>query len=56
MNYEEDGSGSGGYAKEMSDGYKQAEAQLMLDQVNSPSRDPCLTLTSDLGIFPSKAM
>ncbi|KAL3908523.1 MAG: hypothetical protein SGPRY_009762 [Prymnesium sp.] len=33
VNYEEDGSGSGGYAKEMSDGYKQAEAQLMLDQL-----------------------
>ncbi|KAL1530826.1 hypothetical protein AB1Y20_001722 [Prymnesium parvum] len=30
--YEEDGSGAGGYAKEMSEGYKQAEAQLMLEQ------------------------
>lgn len=30
--FEEDGSGSGGYAKEMSDGYKAAEAQLMIDE------------------------
>jgi NAD(P) transhydrogenase len=29
---EEDGSGAGGYAKEMSDDYKHAQAQLMLDQ------------------------
>ena len=30
VDYEEDGSGQGGYAKEMSDGYKEAERQLML--------------------------
>mmetsp|Transcript_4609 Transcript_4609/g.14193 ORF Transcript_4609/g.14193 Transcript_4609/m.14193 type:complete len:864 (-) Transcript_4609:28-2619(-) len=32
VDYQEDGSGSGGYAKEMSDGYKAAEAKLMLEQ------------------------
>ena len=30
--YKEDGSGSGGYAKEMSDGFKQAQAAMMLEQ------------------------
>lgn len=30
--FKEDGSGSGGYAKEMSDGYKAAESKLMLEQ------------------------
>jgi len=30
VDFEEDGSGAGGYAKEMSDAYKQAERQLML--------------------------
>lgn len=29
---QEDGSGSGGYAKEMSDDFKKAQAQMMLDQ------------------------
>ena len=29
--YEEDGSGAGGYAKEMSDEYKAAERQMLLD-------------------------
>jgi NAD(P) transhydrogenase len=32
VNIEEDGSGSGGYAKEMSDEYKAAQAALMLEQ------------------------
>ncbi|GAX18041.1 hypothetical protein FisN_25Hh015 [Fistulifera solaris] len=32
VDYEEDGSGAGGYAKEMSDGYKKAQAALMLEQ------------------------
>lgn len=32
VDYQEDGSGTGGYAKEMSDGYKQAEAKLMREQ------------------------
>lgn len=32
VNYEEDGSGTGGYAKEMSDEYKEAEKQLMIDE------------------------
>ena len=31
-NIEEDGAGSGGYAKEMSDAYKQAQAALMMEQ------------------------
>lgn len=30
--YEEDGSGAGGYAKEMSDGFKKAQAAMMLEQ------------------------
>jgi len=30
--YTEDGSGTGGYAKEMSDGFKKAQAAMMLDQ------------------------
>lgn len=29
---DEDGSGTGGYAKEMSDNYKKAQAQMMLEQ------------------------
>jgi len=33
--YEEDGSGSGGYAKEMSDEYKAAERQMLLDATAS---------------------
>ena len=32
VDIQEDGSGSGGYAKEMSDEYKQAQAKLMLEQ------------------------
>ena len=32
VSYQEDGSGAGGYAKEMSDDYKRAEANLMLEQ------------------------
>lgn len=32
VDYEEDGSGAGGYAKEMSDGFKQAQAAMMLEQ------------------------
>lgn len=32
VNVQEDGSGSGGYAKEMSDDYKKAQAALMLEQ------------------------
>ena len=32
VNFEEDGSGSGGYAKEMSEDYKKAQAALMLEQ------------------------
>ena len=32
VDYQEDGSGAGGYAKEMSDGFKQAQAKMMLDQ------------------------
>jgi H+-translocating NAD(P) transhydrogenase len=32
VDIQEDGSGSGGYAKEMSDEYKKAQAKLMLDQ------------------------
>jgi H+-translocating NAD(P) transhydrogenase len=32
VDYVEDGSGAGGYAKEMSDGYKQAQALLMMEQ------------------------
>lgn len=32
VNFQEDGSGTGGYAKEMSDEYKKAQAQLMLEQ------------------------
>mmetsp|Transcript_30063 Transcript_30063/g.46103 ORF Transcript_30063/g.46103 Transcript_30063/m.46103 type:complete len:1120 (-) Transcript_30063:54-3413(-) len=32
VDYEEDGSGSGGYAKEMSDGFKAAQAKMMLEQ------------------------
>ncbi len=32
VDYKEDGSGAGGYAKEMSEGYKQAERKLMLEQ------------------------
>ncbi|GMH96861.1 hypothetical protein TrST_g13399 [Triparma strigata] len=32
VDYEEDGSGSGGYAKEMSDGFKAAQAAMMLEQ------------------------
>eukprot|EP00518_Triparma_eleuthera_P013087 CAMPEP_0182477666 /NCGR_PEP_ID=MMETSP1319-20130603/31229_1 /TAXON_ID=172717 /ORGANISM="Bolidomonas pacifica, Strain RCC208" /LENGTH=1074 /DNA_ID=CAMNT_0024678923 /DNA_START=109 /DNA_END=3330 /DNA_ORIENTATION=- len=32
VGYEEDGSGAGGYAKEMSDGYKAAQAAMMLEQ------------------------
>lgn len=32
VDYVEDGSGAGGYAKEMSDGYKKAQAELMLEQ------------------------
>lgn len=32
VDIQEDGSGSGGYAKEMSDEYKAAQAQMMLDQ------------------------
>ena len=30
--FKEDGSGSGGYAKEMSDGFKKAQAEMMLEQ------------------------
>mmetsp|Transcript_5666 Transcript_5666/g.11770 ORF Transcript_5666/g.11770 Transcript_5666/m.11770 type:complete len:1132 (+) Transcript_5666:80-3475(+) len=32
VNIDEDGSGTGGYAKEMSDDYKKAQAELMLEQ------------------------
>jgi len=32
VDFQEDGSGSGGYAKEMSDEYKAAQAQMMLEQ------------------------
>ena len=32
VSYKEDGSGAGGYAKEMSEEYKRAQAQLMLEQ------------------------
>lgn len=32
VNFQEDGSGSGGYAKEMSEEYKAAQAQMMLEQ------------------------
>eukprot|EP00544_Gedaniella_sp_CCMP2646_P015719 CAMPEP_0202482952 /NCGR_PEP_ID=MMETSP1361-20130828/2298_1 /ASSEMBLY_ACC=CAM_ASM_000849 /TAXON_ID=210615 /ORGANISM="Staurosira complex sp., Strain CCMP2646" /LENGTH=1116 /DNA_ID=CAMNT_0049111045 /DNA_START=12 /DNA_END=3362 /DNA_ORIENTATION=- len=32
VDYQEDGSGAGGYAKEMSDGFKKAQAAMMLDQ------------------------
>jgi NAD(P) transhydrogenase len=32
VDYTEDGSGAGGYAKEMSDGYKKAQAALMMEQ------------------------
>mgnify|MGYP005727052325 FL=1 len=32
VDIEEDGSGSGGYAKEMSDDYKLAQAKMMLEQ------------------------
>lgn len=32
VDFQEDGSGTGGYAKEMSDGFKQAQADLMLEQ------------------------
>lgn len=32
VDYQEDGSGAGGYAKEMSDGFKQAQAAMMLEQ------------------------
>ena len=32
VDYAEDGSGAGGYAKEMSDGYKKAQAALMMEQ------------------------
>jgi NAD(P) transhydrogenase len=32
VDFKEDGSGSGGYAKEMSDDYKKAQAKLMLEQ------------------------
>jgi H+-translocating NAD(P) transhydrogenase len=32
VDYVEDGSGAGGYAKEMSDGYKKAQAALMMEQ------------------------
>lgn len=32
VDFKEDGSGSGGYAKEMSDGFKKAQAELMLQQ------------------------
>lgn len=32
VDIQEDGSGSGGYAKEMSDEFKKAQAKLMLEQ------------------------
>lgn len=32
VDYQEDGSGAGGYAKEMSDGFKAAQAAMMLEQ------------------------
>lgn len=32
VDYQEDGSGAGGYAKEMSEGYKKAQAAMMLEQ------------------------
>lgn len=32
VDYVEDGSGDGGYAKEMSDGFKAAQAAMMLEQ------------------------
>ena len=32
IDFEEDGSGTGGYAKEMSDEYKAAQAKMMMDQ------------------------
>jgi NAD(P) transhydrogenase len=40
VDYKEDGSGAGGYAKEMSDGYKAAEAKLMADQAADVSAAP----------------
>lgn len=44
VDYKEDGSGAGGYAKEMSDGYKKAQAALMLEQ----ARDVDIIITTAL--------
>jgi NAD(P) transhydrogenase len=44
VDVQEDGSGSGGYAKEMSDEYKQAQARLMLEQ----ARDVDVIITTAL--------
>ena len=44
VDIEEDGSGAGGYAKEMSDEYKAAQAALMLDQ----ARDVDIIITTAL--------
>jgi H+-translocating NAD(P) transhydrogenase len=44
VDYVEDGSGAGGYAKEMSDGYKQAQAALMMEQ----ARDVDIIITTAL--------
>ena len=40
VDFKEDGSGSGGYAKEMSDDFKKAQAKLMLEQ----AKDVCITI------------
>jgi NAD(P) transhydrogenase len=44
VDVQEDGSGTGGYAKEMSDQYKQAQAELMLEQ----ARDVDIIITTAL--------
>ena len=44
VDVQEDGSGAGGYAKEMSDAYKEAQAQLMLEQ----ARDVDIIITTAL--------
>jgi len=43
--YEEDGAGQGGYAKEMSDEYKQAEQAMLTDEV--AKADVVITTASD---------
>lgn len=44
VDYVEDGSGAGGYAKEMSDGYKKAQAALMMEQ----AKDADIIITTAL--------